>query len=451
MEESIKAFNDLLDQGDAGSKQFNRSSLIPTCIVAPEVKDNKDNPKDVHDVKLSSNQSRLESDAFKDLKEHTNTSREINNLATNYSRETNQSSFSSKHMQEFYDTVAEITVEPENKDEPDVKAFFQVLRKHRMQSKVTYVITVAGIILVSHTVLTRKWMMPYLYSVLTPSLLFFRLILYWKMKYQYFMLDFCYFANIYCFIYLCIAPSREDMFAIGYSIAHGPLIWALLIFRNSLVLHSLDKVTSLYIHLMPCLLTFVIRWYPEEAASKWHKPFPKFQFQYNFLWLVLLPLCFHILHQVIYFILVNLILKPSSDYLNLFRYVTRKEGSLQFRLCNLFGPRYRILLYTAWSHLMVVCMLLLIPLWYNYFIANSVMLVFFCATAAFNGATYYVDVFSFERSDKSKSSKLDISSIGSSKDAKVEQPPGDGLEVKSSPTIVMCTPDGEGVETKIAT
>ncbi|GFR96354.1 hypothetical protein ElyMa_000966800 [Elysia marginata] len=448
MEENIKAYHEILDVGDAGTKK-NQASLTSMSVLTPEKELNHENPKQLLEMNtMSKDSSALRLDIPSRNGKDTKESKDSNLTPI---KESTQSSFALKHMHELYETVAEITVEPAHKDEPDVKAFFKVLRKHRMQSKVTYVMTVAGIVLLSHCVLTRKWLMPYLYSVLTPSLLFFRLIMYWKMKYQYFMLDFCYFANIYCFIYLCLFPQREDMFAVGYSIAAGPLIWALLIFRNSLVLHSIDKVTSLYIHLMPCLLTFVIRWYPEEASSKWHKPFPKFQFHFNFLWLVLVPMCFHVLHQVIYFVLVNLILKPSSDYLNLFRYVTRKEGSLQFRLCNLFGPRYRILLYTAWSLLMVLGMLFLVPLWYNYFIANSVMLVFFCATAAFNGATYYVDVFSFEGAEKSKSSKSDISSIGSNNKETTEQPPGDSNNVKSSQTVVVCSPDGEGVETRVTT
>ncbi len=34
--------------------------------------------------------------------------------------------------------------------------------------------------------------------------------------------------------------------------------------RNSLVFHSLDKVTSVYIHILPALLTYVWRWFPEN-------------------------------------------------------------------------------------------------------------------------------------------------------------------------------------------
>ena len=131
--------------------------------------------------------------------------------------------------------------------------------------------------------------------------------------------------------------------------------------------------------------------------------------------------------------------------------VTNRQILLSYSLLNytydfVYVCRYRLLLYISWSELMVLGMLFLIPLWYNYFIANSVMLVFFCAIAAFNGATYYVDVFSFEGSEKTKSSKSDVSSLASSK----EQPPGDSNNLKPSQTVVLCTPDGDMVETKVS-
>jgi len=48
------------------------------------------------------------------------------------------------------------------------------------------------------------------------------------------------------------------MFAIVFALANGPLIWAMVVYRNSLVFHNTDKVTSTYIHLLPALLSY--RW-----------------------------------------------------------------------------------------------------------------------------------------------------------------------------------------------
>jgi hypothetical protein len=42
--------------------------------------------------------------------------------------------------------------------------------------------------------------------------------------------------------------------------ANGPLLVAIVAWRNSMVFHSLDKTTSLFIHVFPALLTYCTRW-----------------------------------------------------------------------------------------------------------------------------------------------------------------------------------------------
>ncbi|KAH9492467.1 glycerophosphocholine acyltransferase [Bulinus truncatus] len=315
-------------------------------------------------------------------------------------------------LKQVCDTVAEITVEPSSREEPDVKAFFKVLRNHRLQSKLVYVLTVVAIVAISHFVLSVKWILPYFYTITTPILLIMRLIMYWQMKYQYFLLDFCYFANTYWYIYLWLAPQHEIMFVVGYAVANGPLIWALLVFRNSLVFHSLDKVTSLYIHLLPTLLSFVIRWYPEDTSEHWYKPFPQYEVGYSFFWLVFIPFMFVLAHQVLYIVLVNCILKPNEEYLTMYRYLTAKESSFIFRMCNIFGPRFRVHLYVAWGLSLVLIMLLFNPVWYNFFIPHCIVVTISILIAIYNGATYYLDVFSLEALGRNKSCKPDSASSG---------------------------------------
>ncbi|XP_005108532.1 glycerophosphocholine acyltransferase 1 [Aplysia californica] len=305
-------------------------------------------------------------------------------------------------MQELYESVTD----PIEKTDSDVKDFFKVLKNHSLMSKVVYVMTVVSIVVVSHFVLAVQWLLPYYYSIATPVLLLSRLVMYWKMKYQYFLLDFCYFANIYWYTYIWVIPSREDIFAVGFAVANGPLIWALFVFRNSLVFHSLDKVTSLYIHVLPSLMSFVIRWYPEETGKYWYKDFPQCHLGVSFVWLVAVPFGFAVSHQIFYGVLVNLVLKPSEEYLILYRYVTSDENSFMFRACNLLGSKFRFLLYTVWWLALVLGMLFFNLIWYNYFAAHCALLVTFLIVAFFNGSTYYIDVFRFQGPSKSKSIEL---------------------------------------------
>ena len=51
------------------------------------------------------------------------------------------------------------------------------------------------------------------------------------------------------------------MLRISFSLSMGPLLFGIPCYRNSLVFHSLDRLTSLKIHLGPAVAMFLSRWY----------------------------------------------------------------------------------------------------------------------------------------------------------------------------------------------
>ena len=48
----------------------------------------------------------------------------------------------------------------------------------------------------------------------------------------------------------------------------GPMTAAIPALGNSLVLHSLDKTTSLFMHVSPALMAWALRWYPSPAQAR---------------------------------------------------------------------------------------------------------------------------------------------------------------------------------------
>ena len=52
-------------------------------------------------------------------------------------------------------------------------------------------------------------------------------------------------------------------------LSHGPIIFAIILWRNSLVFHSVDKVTSVMIHIFPCLQMYNSRWHFKREVSSW--------------------------------------------------------------------------------------------------------------------------------------------------------------------------------------
>lgn len=77
---------------------------------------------------------------------------------------------------------------------------------------------------------------------------------YHKRGYHYFLADLCYFVNVLLFLSIWVFPNSRRLFISTYCLSYGNNAWAIAMWRNSLVFHSLDKVTSLFIHIMPPLV-----------------------------------------------------------------------------------------------------------------------------------------------------------------------------------------------------
>lgn len=71
-----------------------------------------------------------------------------------------------------------------------------------------------------------------------------------------------------CLAYIWIWPSSTVLYVACYCLSHGPLCTAIATWRNSLVFHSVDKVTSLFIHIYPPFVFTVLRHlYPNVEAK----------------------------------------------------------------------------------------------------------------------------------------------------------------------------------------
>lgn len=79
-----------------------------------------------------------------------------------------------------------------------------------------------------------------------------RAFTYHRRGYHYFLADLCYFVNLLVTLSIWAFPSSKRLFTAAYCLAFGNNAVAIIMWRNSLVFHSFDKVLSLFIHIMPC-------------------------------------------------------------------------------------------------------------------------------------------------------------------------------------------------------
>ena len=139
----------------------------------------------------------------------------------------------------------------------------------RNRDKVMFCISAFNAMILSFFTGGYQWLLPYYYTALILPFLVLRMWRYGRTKNAYFLLDLCYWGNYLLLIYLWTPTYQysEYFFATVYALATGPMAWAVIIFRNSLVFHSLDKSTSNFIHLGPVLTVFSIRWHTPVAEN----------------------------------------------------------------------------------------------------------------------------------------------------------------------------------------
>jgi len=84
------------------------------------------------------------------------------------------------------------------------------------------------------------------YYWFTAQLCYFMPIRYYtyhKIGYHYFLADLCYFVNLLLLLSIWCFPNSKRLFISTYCLAYGNNAVAIAMWRNSMVFHSLDKVT----------------------------------------------------------------------------------------------------------------------------------------------------------------------------------------------------------------
>ena len=86
------------------------------------------------------------------------------------------------------------------------------------------------------------------------------------------MCDFCYLVNAFAVYVSLFNPEHFGLQKMLFATANGPLALAVIVFRNKVVLHSMDQNTSTFIHISAMLLSFTYRWYSFNHVQYDYEP-----------------------------------------------------------------------------------------------------------------------------------------------------------------------------------
>jgi hypothetical protein len=241
----------------------------------------------------------------------------------------------------------------------------------------------------------------------TMQLLYFmpiRYYTYWRRGYHYFLADLCYFVNFMCMLTIWFFPKSKRLFISSYCLAFGNNAVAIAMWRNSLVFHSFDKVTSLFIHIMPCvtlhcLVHLLTQEYQAErfpAIYTIRTSAPGSKEHYSLFAMTLWSTIPYAIWQLSYHFMITVRRRekiaagrPTSFTWLRKSYSKAWIGKFVLSLPEaLQEPAFMGIQYTY-----AVATILPCPIWFWYRYASaSFLLAVFC-WSVYNGATYYIDVF----------------------------------------------------------
>ncbi|KAG2159031.1 uncharacterized protein EDB93DRAFT_439518 [Suillus bovinus] len=239
------------------------------------------------------------------------------------------------------------------------------------------------------------------YTVQGLYLLPLRAYQYKKRSWHYFLFDLCYYVTILNVVYIWFFPSNTALFIACYSLSHGSLASAVITWRNSLVFHDTDKVTSLFVHIYAPFTFTVIRHFYPNAEDRF--PALKALPYLDPVRALFMSGAIYICWQLMYwkFVLVDRRSKiESGQRTTSFSFLLNDKRGAIGRALSTVPPQYREgsfmtgqLVYALLTELPAVYLFYDSPVW------SGVFLMFIFSVSVWNGGGYYIEVFGrkFER------------------------------------------------------
>ncbi|CAM9013607.1 unnamed protein product [Wickerhamomyces anomalus] len=234
------------------------------------------------------------------------------------------------------------------------------------------------------------------YSVIFMILMPIRFYLYFKKGYHYFLADLCYYVNILLMLFLWVFPGSKHLYTSCFAFTFGTLSWAVITWRNSLVLHSIDKTTSSFIHVSPPVVMLVITHHLPYEYKLQRFPGAAELTHWNFISGILWTSLYYLVWQSLYhyFITVKRAAKIKAGRITSFEWLRKSFGkSFLGKFVNSLPDPFPVIAFTLIQYAYQLLTMSICPLWFAYKYLATAFITFIFITASYNGATYYVDYY----------------------------------------------------------
>jgi len=263
---------------------------------------------------------------------------------------------------------------------------------------------------------------PWFYLITNIMLMLLRYLTYKAIKNHFFMLDFCYFLNVSVLLQSLTCSVTSDSgfcsswFKSNFMLSHGPIAVAILAWQNSLVFHSLDKMTSFYIHIMPPLTCYLQRWDVISGSV------PPEGFSLCFSDAFIIPLFLYSIWQVFYLYIQYTVIDHDPELVTSLRYLTQCPRNPMYIITVDFWTRMGVLkkeekyssedtktkvLFVIGQWVYMILMLIPVPLYFYFRVFNTTLLFILILAGIWRGGSYYIFKFSRSYNQKFEVNKKD--------------------------------------------
>ncbi|KAL2428911.1 Glycerophosphocholine acyltransferase 1 [Exophiala dermatitidis] len=323
-----------------------------------------------------------------------------------------------------------------------------------MREKVSFISAVLNVFLTGYLIGAVPEYFYYWFTIQLAYFMPIRFITYRRKGYHYFLADLCYFVNFLCLLCIWVFPRSKRLFISTYCLAYGNNAVAIAMWRNSLVFHSLDKVTSLFIHVMPpaalhCIVhltseDFLQRRFPAVYDIKHSAPgLPEHYTLTAMLGWATIP---YIVWQLSYHFFITVRRReqiaagrPTSFTWLRKSYAKTWLGKFVISLPeSLQEPAFMLIQYLYALLTIIPC-----PLWFWYRWASATFLMAVFTWSVWNGAVYYMDIFGKRFEKELEQMKREVARWQNSPGAMMSPPTG---PLDGEGQVGGTTPTTEGVE-----
>jgi len=273
-----------------------------------------------------------------------------------------------------------------------------------LMEKISFVTAVLNIFISAYMMGAYPQYFHYWY---TGQLIYFmpiRWYRYHQIGFHYFLADLCYFVNMLLVLAIWFFPQSKRLLISTYCLAFGNNAVAIAMWRNSLVFHSLDKTTTLFIHIMPCAtLHVLVHLIPEQMQREQFPAIHTIKYsapgapEHYSLWdMIIWATLPYAIWQLSYHFMITIRkrAKIAAGRPTSFTWLRRSyRGNFLGKFVLSFPESAQEIVFMFIQYMYALLTMLPCPLWFWYRWASNIFMLYVFSLASWNGATYYIDVF----------------------------------------------------------